>query len=75
MEISSAETSVHKKSTRRHITEDGIIHSHRRENLKSYNKNIGHGSQWGTKLRITVLARASSSLTDSSVPPTEEIMW
>jgi hypothetical protein len=23
-------------STRRHIPEDGILHSHRRENLKSY---------------------------------------
>jgi hypothetical protein len=36
--ISSFETSVHKRSTtRRHIPEDGILHSHRRENLKSYN--------------------------------------
>jgi hypothetical protein len=24
------------KATRRHIPEDGILHSHRRENLKSY---------------------------------------
>jgi hypothetical protein len=24
------------RTTRRHIPEDGIIHSHRRENLKSY---------------------------------------
>jgi hypothetical protein len=30
------ETSVHTRSTRRHIPEDGILHSHRRENLKSY---------------------------------------
>jgi hypothetical protein len=28
--------SVHTRSTRRHIPEDGILHSHRRENLKSY---------------------------------------
>jgi hypothetical protein len=27
--------SVNKTSTRRHIPEDGILHSHRRENLKS----------------------------------------
>jgi hypothetical protein len=34
--IRSAETSVHTRSTRRHIPEDGILHSHRCENLKSY---------------------------------------
>jgi hypothetical protein len=33
--IRSSETSVHTRSTRRHIPEDGILHSHRRENLKS----------------------------------------
>jgi hypothetical protein len=35
--IRSSETSVHIRSTRRHIPEDGILHSHRRENLISYN--------------------------------------
>jgi hypothetical protein len=30
------ETSVNKISTRLHIPEDGIFHSHRRENLESY---------------------------------------
>jgi hypothetical protein len=34
--IRSSEMSVHTRSTRRHIPEDGIVHSHRRENLKSY---------------------------------------
>jgi hypothetical protein len=34
--ISSSETSVHTRPTWRHIPEDGILHSHRRENLKSY---------------------------------------
>jgi hypothetical protein len=34
--ILSSETSVYIRSTRRHIPEDGILHSHRRENLKSY---------------------------------------
>jgi hypothetical protein len=29
------EMSVGTRSTRRHIPEDGILHSHRRENLKS----------------------------------------
>jgi hypothetical protein len=35
-EIRSSETSVCTISTRRHIPEDGILHSHCRENLKSY---------------------------------------
>jgi hypothetical protein len=34
--IRSSKTSIHTRSTRRHITEDGILHSHRREKLKSY---------------------------------------
>jgi hypothetical protein len=32
--ISSSETSVHTRSTRRHIPDDGIYHSYRRKNLK-----------------------------------------
>jgi hypothetical protein len=32
----SSETSVPTNYTRRNITEDGLLHSHRRENLKSY---------------------------------------
>jgi hypothetical protein len=35
--ISSSETSI---STRCHIPGDGILHSHRRENLKSYNMHF-----------------------------------
>jgi hypothetical protein len=34
--IRSYETSVHTRSTQRHISEEGILHSHRCENLKSY---------------------------------------
>jgi hypothetical protein len=34
--ICSSETSVHTRSTQRHIPEEGILHSHRCENLKSY---------------------------------------
>jgi hypothetical protein len=36
--IRSPETSVHTRSTRRHIPEDDSRHSHRRENLKSYTR-------------------------------------
>jgi hypothetical protein len=34
--IRSSETSVLTRATRRHIAEDGIPHSHNRENLKSH---------------------------------------
>jgi hypothetical protein len=34
--LCSSETLVLTRGTRRNIAEDGILHSHRRENLKSY---------------------------------------
>jgi hypothetical protein len=37
--LSSSQTSVLTRGTRRNILEDGILHSHRRENLKPYTKN------------------------------------
>jgi hypothetical protein len=38
--IRSSEKSVHTRSTRRHIPEEGILHSHRCENLKSFVHSI-----------------------------------
>jgi hypothetical protein len=38
--IFRVKTSVHTRSTRRHIPEDGILHSHRREKLESYKIGI-----------------------------------
>jgi hypothetical protein len=49
----SSETSVHTRATRRIIPEDGIIHSHRRENLKSY-------------IRILCLTHLMSSIVHTS---------
>jgi hypothetical protein len=49
--IPSSETSVHTRSTWRHIPEDGILHSHCCENLKSYNNLLN----WKNRVELILL--------------------
>jgi hypothetical protein len=44
--VSSSETSVLTRATRHNIPEDDILHSHCRENLKSYMALTGWTLQW-----------------------------
>jgi hypothetical protein len=44
--IRSSETSVHQRSTRCHIPEDGILHTHCRVNLKSYIAKVSLRREW-----------------------------
>jgi hypothetical protein len=58
--IRSSETSVHMRLTRRYIAENGILHSHPRENLKSCklccNSEKGHYNEISPEVRVEALS-------------------
>jgi hypothetical protein len=63
----SSELSVHTRTTRRHISEDGILHGHRCENVKFYTVNTLYSEgkvpvrvQWTSIFRQSVYANTNT---------------
>jgi hypothetical protein len=50
----SSETSVLTRATRRNNPEDTILHSHRRENLKSYNEGHFTANEYNAEKEIKI---------------------
>jgi hypothetical protein len=79
--IHSSESSVHTRYTRRYIPEDGILHSHRRENLKSYKFRHVSKEKKDTWVKVTGFRRvcltwvsAFSLLTTAFIHPVMTMM-
>jgi hypothetical protein len=58
----SSETSVLTRATRRNNPEDTILHSHRRENLKSYTVNVVSSSPIFVSLMMAALFSSETSV-------------
>jgi hypothetical protein len=58
--LSSSETSVLTRVTRRNIQEDAILHSHRSENLKSYISDLDSYIPWNV-LALKLVHRGETS--------------
>jgi hypothetical protein len=72
--LSSSETSVLTIATRRNIREDTILHSHRRENLKSYmmpmsSRSAGRTARCYIPEHITILLYTAHSETAVNMHP------
>jgi hypothetical protein len=70
--LSSSETSVLTRATWRNIPEDAILHSHRRENLKSYSVKVNFEVKW-QKLPSEMLGMLNRFMVNSQVKESMDV--